>query len=291
MLVIEVVCSEDDSERDQGAQRVVHLEPDDEWEEIAEGDGEIPEIFGVEEDDHEPLPPRRRQRTTGTGGEHSEGPLPVGGTQVQRRVALSAGRRSAEIPSSEASRDSNPRGPGSWAPGGTPVQRRVNSSLGRRSRDNLCSQDSDRQEKRLRVGSGLVTEVPSSPPITPRSGSMSMSSDIQGTASEKSGSRKHLKKEFVPEGNRRVHELAKKFLQAEVLAYHPWPNTATIEGMVRRSWNNAWNADEAERKGCYPGSGRTSNEAGPTKEPDNISLGIVSVYRSLLECRSANILR
>ena len=214
--------------------------------------------------DLEPLPPIRRQRTNERGEERGETSLTVGGTQVQARVVPSLGR----LPSSEASRDSNPRGSGPWALRGTPEQRTVASSLGRRSGDNLSSEASQRsvsQDKRLSTEIGQEAAVPSSPPITPRGDQISLNSDTPSRALEKSASRKYWKKEFVPERNRRVHELSKKFLLAEVLAYHPWPNTATIEGMVRRSWGYELKDEEVERKGCYPGSGRTPNEAGPTK--------------------------
>ena len=274
---------------DHGAQRVVNLVLDDEWEEV---EGEVVcekvqpmEVLGVEEEeeeeeDLEPLPPIRRQRTNERGEERGESSPTVGGTQVQARVVPSLGR----LPSSEASRDSNPRRSRPWALGGTPVQRKVASSLGRRSRDNLSSEashGSGSRDKRLCTEFAQEAGVPSSPPITPRGDQISLNSDTPSGALEKSVSRKYWKKEFVPGRNRRVHELSKKFLQAEVLAYHPWPNTATIEGMVRRSWGNALEAEEVERKGCYPGSGRTPNKAGPTKEPDEVSLGIVSACNTM----------
>ena len=115
----------------------------------------------------------------------------------------------------------------------------------------------------------------------PRGDQISLNCHTPSRALEKSASRKYWKKEFVPERNRRVHELSKKFLQADVLAYHPWPNTATIEGMVQRSWVNTLKAKEVERKECYPGSARIPNEAGPTKEPDEVFLGIVSACNTM----------
>ena len=219
MLPIEV-CSDD--EPDHRAQRVVHLLPDNEWVEVIEvEEGGV--VLEVDEDDHEPLPARRRPIPSQPGEERKESSLPVGGAQVQARGTSSLGKRSSEIPSLEASRDS-----GSRALGGTPVLRRVASSLGRRSRDNPSSQDSGPRDKRMRAESAVA---PSSPPSTLRGGSISLSSDTQGGASEKSASRKHWKQEFVPERNRRVQELAKRFLQAYVLAYHPWLSTEAIEGM------------------------------------------------------------
>ena len=179
MLPIEV-CSDD--EPDYGAQQVVHLLPDNEWVAVIEVE-EGGDVLEVDEDDHEPLPPRWRPRSSRPGEEREESSLPVGGTQVQARGASSLGKRSGEIPSSDSSRDS-----GSRALGGTPVLRRVASSLGRRSRDNLSSQDSDPWDKRMRAESAVVQ---SSPPSTPRSGSISLSSDTQGGASEKSASRNH----------------------------------------------------------------------------------------------------
>ena len=119
-----------------------------------------------------------------------------------------------------------------------------------------------------------------------------MNSDKPNGAVEKRGSRKYWKKEYVPERNWVLFELAKKFLQAEVLAYHPWPNTATIESLVRRSWTHAWNIVEEARKKTYPGSGRSPNEMGPTKEPDVPSLEMVSTSETLRpEWQSVNILR
>lgn len=277
------ISSAGDNGADHGGQRVVDLVAEDEDEyELVEEDGGEQEVLGeVEEDDLEPLPPRRRPRTSGTGEERGGSQTVGGGTQVQRRVA-SYGPQSGEIPSSGVSRDFSPRSPGSRALGGTPVQRRATSSLGRRSRDHLSSdaaRDSGPRDKRLRVEPAQGGVVSSSPPTTLRGGSsISTNSDTPSGAGENCGSRKYLKKSFVPDRNQRVHDLAKKFLQSEVLAYHPWPNTATTEGMVRRSWANARKAEEMERKECYPGSGRTSNETVPTKEPDGVSLGIVSAF-------------
>ena len=93
---------------------------------------------------------------------------------------------------------------------------------------------------------------------------------------EKCASRKYWKKEYVPERNWVVFELAKKFLQAEVLAQQPWPNTATIENLVRQSWDHAWQDGEEARRKVYPGASRSSNEVSLTKEPDMVSLEMVS---------------
>ena len=105
---------------DHGAQRVVNLVLDHEWEEV---EGEVVcenvqpmEVLGVEEEeeeDLEPLPPIRHQRTNERGEERGKSSPTVGGTQVQARVVPSLGR----LPSSEALRDSNPRGSGPWALG------------------------------------------------------------------------------------------------------------------------------------------------------------------------------
>jgi hypothetical protein len=116
---------------------------------------------GVEDDDVEPLPPGRRHRTSGVGEERRQSST---GSQRQGRVPSSFGRPNL---SSEDSRDSDPRGPSSWTLGGTQVQRRVTSSLGRRSRNDLSSEasrDSNSRDKRLRLESSVV---PSSPPTTP----------------------------------------------------------------------------------------------------------------------------
>jgi hypothetical protein len=237
-----------------------------------DGEGADPDM----EEDLEPLPPRRHRRTGGTREGRHESLLTAGGTQVQERVSLSFGRQSDEIPSSQTSRHSNARGPGSWATGGTPIQRTVMSSLGRRSRDNLSSEASrysELREKRLRVASGLATELPSSPPTTL---TLSMSSDPPNGGSEKRVSRKHLKKEHVPDRNDSVMELAQKYLHAEVLACNPWPDLATTESLIRRSWTSAWKSRDDAIKSSYPGSGRLPNQEAPTKEPDEVSSGIVS---------------
>ena len=249
----------------------------DEWEEVVgdvEGEEEAPDAEGVEEEDLQLLPPGRRQRTS-VRGEGRESSPSVGRTPMQARAPPS----SVRLPSLEASGDAGP-----WAVGGTPVQRKVTSSLGRRSRDNLFSEGSQvsgLRDKRLCMESAQPAAVPSSPPTRPAGDPTSLNCDMPSSTSEKAASRKYWRKEFVPERNRRVHEIAKKFLQAEVLSYNPWPNTVTIEGMVRRCWGNAWKAEEAERKGCYPGSGRAPNEAGPTTEPDKVSLGIVSACNTI----------
>jgi len=260
----------DDDERDHGAQRVVDLVAEDEWDVASEGelegeggghlDGEFEaDGEGVEEDDIEPLPPSRRRRT--------------GGEQVQARAPSASTRPDL---SSEGPQDFNPRSASSWTIGGTQIQRKPTSSLGRRSRDDPSSeatQDNSR-DKRSRVESSLAgEEVPSSPPRTSvRGSSLSLNSDAPSTGSGKPVPRRFIKQEFVPARNQLVQRLAKKLVQAEVLACHPWPNTSTIEGLVRRCWTNAITIREAERRDTYPGA----NNKPPTKEPDEVSMEIVS---------------
>ena len=135
------------------------LEADEERQEVQEDEEGV-----IEDDDLEPLPPGRRQRTSETRKERDSSSPAVGGKQVQERVVLAHRGQSGVIPSLEASRDSNHRGSGSGALGGTPVQRRVTSSLGRRSRDNLSSEasrDSAPRDKRSRMETAQAAEVPS----------------------------------------------------------------------------------------------------------------------------------
>lgn len=47
------------------------------------------------------------------------------------------------------------------------------------------------------------------------------------------------------------------------------------------SWDYAWQDGEEVREKVYPGSGRSSNEANPTKEPDIVSLEMVSASRNI----------
>ena len=224
----------------------------------------------IEDDNLEPLPPGRRQRTSGTCKKRDSSSPAVGGKQVQERVVSANGGQSGVILSSEAS----------GVLGGTPVQRRVTSSLGRRSRDKISSEasrDSAPRDKRSRTETAQAAEVPSSPPNMSRGASSpSLNSGEMSGVPEKRASRKYWKKEYVPERNWVVFELAKKFLQAEVLAQQPWPNTATIENLVRRSWDHAWQDGEEARRKVYPGAGRSSNEVSLTKEPDMVSLEMVS---------------
>ena len=289
---------------DQGAQRVAPLGTEDGGEEGAK-DGEAGELEGEkgergeeeeeeeEEEDLEPLPPGRHQRRSGGIGEERGGSsLTLPGTQIQGRAASqttlaraassSLGRPSRDNLSSEASRDLDHRGEVSWAVGGSQVQRRVTSALGRRYRDNLSSEasrDSGVRDKRLCVESSRTAEVPSSPPCTPRvQSSLSQNSEATSGASGKRVSRKYLTREFVPSCNINVFDLAKQLLQAEVLACHPWPNTSTIEVLVRQSWSKAFRIREQERRKVYPGAGHVGNELLPTKEPDEISLEIVSTH-------------
>ena len=122
-----------------------------------------------------------------------------------------------------------------------------------------------------------AAEVPSSPPNVSRGASSPLLHFVwMSGVPEKRASRKYWKKEYVLERNWVVFELAKKFLQAEVLAQQPGPNTATIEILVRQSWDHAWQDGEEERRKVYPGVGRSSNEVSPTKEPDMVSLEMAS---------------
>ena len=240
-----------------------------------EGEGEEEEEDGDEEEDLEPLLPTRRQKTSGTRVEGVESSPTVRGTQVQGRFASSSGRPD---PSPEASPDSNDRAASSWTLGGTQVQRKVISSLGRRPREDLpsdASQDSNPRDKRLCLESSPTAGVPSSPPYTPGSRSvLSVNSDALSASGTpgKPVPRRFLKQEFVPPCNQLVSTMAKKLVQAEVFACHPWPNTSTIESLVRRCWTNAIRIREEERRATYPGA----NDKPPTKEPDEISLEIVS---------------
>jgi hypothetical protein len=232
-----------------------------------------------EEEDLGPLPPRRYQRKTGSGGhQRDDSSLTMAVTQAQGRVASPLGRPSRDNLSSDASHDSNPRSGGSWALGGSQVQRRVTSALGRRYRDNLSSEasrNSDLRNKRLRVESSHTAEIPSSPPITPSS--LSPNSDAPSGASGKRLPRKYLTREFVPRHNLMVFDLTKRFLEAEVLACQPWPNTSAIETLIRRSWSKALQIREEERREVYPGSGHAAKKAPPTKSPDEVTLDIVSM--------------
>ena len=204
---------------------------------------------------------------------------------------LSLGRRTRDVDnlSSEASQGPNPRprtgatqdegGKSSWAVGGTPRQRRVPSSLGRRTRDvdNLSSetsQDPNSHHRRLRVESSSVG-VLSSPPSTVRPQS-SASMDVPDGSSDSRRGRKFWKREYIPVHNIMVFDTTKLFLQAEVLACHPWPNTATIENMISRTWIRAIETRQSERREIYEGSRYASAVKGPTKEPDEIAREIVS---------------
>ena len=212
-------------------------------------------------------------------------------TPQQRIVPLSLGRLTQDDNnlSSEASQDPNPRlitvatqdksGRSSWAVGGTPRQRSVPSSLGRRKRnmDNLSSEISQYQNsrhQRLQVES-LSVGVLSSPPssVSPQS---SASIDVPDGSSDSLRGHKFWKREYIPVHNIMVFDTTKLFLQAEVLACHPWPNTATIENMISRTWIRAIETRQSERREIYEGSRYASAVKGLTKEPDEISREIVS---------------
>ena len=159
----------DDYEPDHGAQRVVDLvAEDDEWEgRGARADEELEED-GVEEDDLKPLPPGQSRRTSRTHNERVESSPRVGGTQFQRKVTSSLGRRSRDNLSSDASRDSSP-----W-------------------------------DKRLCVTSSLAVEVLSSAPRTSTPGVQSSQSQNSDTASGTPGKPvpcRFLKQEFIPPRN------------------------------------------------------------------------------------------
>jgi hypothetical protein len=213
----------------------------------------------------------------------------------QRMAPLSLGPLTQDVDnlSSEASQHLDPRlsmcptqdenGKSSWAVGGTPRQRRVPSSLGRRTRDvynpsSEISQDQNSRHQRLRVES-LSVGVLSSPPSTLRPQS-SASMDVPDGSSDSRRGRKFWKREYIPIHNIIVFDTTKLFLQAEVLACHPWPNTATIENMISRTWIRAIETRQSERREIYEGSRYASAVKGPTKEPDEISKEIVSISES-----------
>jgi hypothetical protein len=206
-------------------------------------------------------------------------------------VPLSLGRLTQDnnILSSEASQDPNPplstvatldkSGMSSWSVGGTPRQRRVPSSLGRRTRDvdnhsSQISQDQNSRHQRLRVET-LSVGVLSSPPSTVRPQS-SASMNVPDGSSDSRRGRKFWKREYIPIHNIIVFDTTKLFLQAEVLSCHPWPNTATIENMISRTWIRSIETRQSERQEIYEGSRYASAVKGPTKEPDEISREIVS---------------
>jgi hypothetical protein len=191
--------------------------------------------------------------------------------------------------SSLSSQDSNPRirtitiqdksGMSSWAVGGTPRQRRVQSSLGRRTRDmdnhsSDTSQDPNSRHQRLRV-EYLSVEVLSSLPSTVRPQS-SPSMDVPDGSSDSRRGRKFWKRDYIPVRNIMVFDTTKLFLQGEVIACHPWPNTATIENMISRTWIRAIETRQSERLEIYEGSRYASAVNGPTKEPFEISREITS---------------
>jgi hypothetical protein len=154
--------------------------------------------------------------------------------------------------SSQSSQDSNPcirtvstqdkSGMSSWAVGGTQRQRIVPSSLGRQTHDvdNLSSetsQDSNSRHHSLRVESlsmGVLSSLPST--VRPQ---RSASMDVPDGSSDSRRGRKFWNREYIPVHNIMVFDTTKLFLQAEVLACHPWQNTATIENMISRNWIRA----------------------------------------------------
>ena len=194
---------------------------------------------------------------------------------MQGKVPLSVGWPTL---SSEVLRESSSCGASSWTLGGAQVQRRVTSSLGRRLRDNLSSdtsRDSKLPDKRLRFES-LVGEVPSLPPTTMSTpggqSSLSQNSDVPSGTLAKPVPRRFMKQEFVPAHNCLVYILAKKLVQAKVFAFHPWPNTSTIESLVWQCWTNAIRIRGEERSEIY----LSVKDQPPTKELDQIALEIVS---------------
>ena len=159
------------------------------------------------------------------------------------------------------------------------MQRKVTSSLKRRSRDNLssdASRDSNPPDKWLCLSSSSVGEVPISPPTTVSTpggrSSYLLNSHVPSGTPATPVPHRFKKQEFLPPRNCLVYILAKKLVQAEVLALHPWPNTSTIESLVRRCWTNAIRIWEDKRTEIYLGA----NIKPPTKEPDEIALEIVS---------------
>ena len=122
-----------------------------------------------------------------------------------------------------------------------------------------------------------AAEVPSLPlNLLREASSPSLNPGGMSGVPEKRASRKYWKKEYVPERNWVVFELAMKFLKAEVLAQLTWLNIATIGNLVRQSWDHAWQDGEQARSRVYPSAGRSSNEVSPMKEPDMVSLEMVS---------------
>ena len=100
--------------------------------------------------------------------------------------------------------------------------------------------------------------------------------DVPDGSSDSRRGRKFWKREYIPVHNIMVFDTTKLFLQAEVLACHPWPNTATIENMISRTWIRAIETRQSERREIYEGSRYASAVKGPTKEPDEIAREIVS---------------
>lgn len=151
-------------------------------------------------------------------------------------------------------------------------------ALGRRYRDNHSPdalRSSDHQNKRLRVESSRTAELPSSPPIMPSS--HPPNSDALSGSSGRRLQRKYLTRECVSRHNLMVFDLTKRFLEAEVLACQPWPNTSATETLIRRSWSKVLQIREEERREVYSGSGHAANEVPPTKSPDEVTSDIVSM--------------
>ena len=118
---------------------------------------------------------------------------------------------------------------------------------------------------------GILSSLPSM--VRPQS---SPSMDVLDGSSDLRRGRKFWKREYIPVHNIMVFDTTKLFLQAEVLACHPWPYTVTIENMISRTWIRAIETRQSERREIYEGSSNASTIKGPTKEPDEISREIVS---------------
>ena len=182
------------------------------------------------------------------------------------------------------------RSQNTWMAGGTPLRRKIPSTVGRRRHFLDISSDMSQESqiiepnKRSRFGLGSGLMVGSSPPsssttASTRNGSVGVGrvqppdSDATSVSTETRMSRKQWRREFIPENNIMIFDVAKLYLQAEVLTHHPWPNSATIEALVRRSWTKALDTREEERRQFYNDGTQATR---PTKDPDPVCKEIVS---------------
>jgi hypothetical protein len=84
---------------------------------------------------------------------------------------------------------------------------------------------------------------------------------------------KQWRREFIPENNIMIFDVPILYLQAEVLTFHPWPNSATIVTLVRRSWTKALDTREEERRQFYNDGTQATHS---TKDPNPVCKEIVS---------------